>query len=1008
MIETMWQGLRDGGRRGVAAACDLGWRIGRACRSEPLPCRPLVVMAVCLGAGCAIGRLVPLPLGSWAAPVWWCGAGAAVAGWRLTQGRAAAGWLCAAVVATGAAWSTAQHDLFAAADLAWSLCDSPQPVAIECTVLESPRLLPPPAAAGGQPAARGPSSESLVAVHAVRDGSLWQSAAGRAALVIDGPPPALRVGTRLVVLGRGLRPAPALNPGEFDFRARARAKRCLSIVRVESPACLRTTWEPPWWWPSAVLDTVRRKGSDVLHAHLSPSRAPLAAALLLGSREALPREEADDFLVTGTIHILSISGLHVGLLAVALAACLRAVRVPRQTALVCIAMALGLYMFVVRAETPVVRATLLVWLTCFGSLWARRSAAINALAAAAIVILACRPGDVLSAGAQLSFLSTAVLVGTASMVLRMRPTADPIDRLIDRSRSPAERVGRRLGRQAWELFLVGLAVWIVTAPMVAARFHVVSPVGIVLNVVVAPLVPLAMALGFACVLAATVSASLAGVCGAGCDAALAATSRVVELGAAVPWGHVWVPGPPGWWVIGWYACLAAAACLLPTQRLRRPATWAWVAGAWCVLGVVGCAAVAWWGPQAPGLRVVAAAMGHGCGIVVRSPGGGCMVYDAGRLGAPGAARRSMESLLWSEGISRIDTLVISHADADHFNAVPDLLARFRVGRIIVSETFLASAAAGVAEVRGRAAANDVPMQVVRAGEAFAIDPLCRVRVVHAAANEHPVDPRADDNESSLVLAVESAGRRLLLTGDIEGEALADFVASRPEVCDVLVAPHHGSQTTLPADIGVVTRPEWVLVSGPGGRSWPAVQAAYQTASGRDAAVLRTGGVGAIALDLTADGVKGAQFSAGRWRPIDRPPPATASSPAERLAQGVEERGRERRAVRRADGGREIEHHEAGGQHEQRAAGERQHLPDTERRVDDMLERQARAQAGHAVRDAALLERDRRRVFGRRAKEAGIARLFGGDDDGGALILAHVAQVEGIARERPPRDRSPGR
>jgi competence protein ComEC len=507
-----------------------------------------------------------------------------------------------------------------------------------------------------------------------------------------------------------------------------------------------------------------------------------------------------------------------------------------------------------------------------------------------------------------------------------------------------------------------------------------------------------MALGFACVLAATVSASLAAVCGAGCDAALAATSRVVELGAAVPWGHVWVPGPALWWVIGWYACLAAAACLLPAQQLRRPATWAAVAGAWCVLGIVGCAAVGWWGPHSPGLRVVAAAMGHGCGIVVQSPGGGCMVYDAGRLGAPGAARRSMESLLWSEGISRIDTLVISHADADHFNAVPDLMARFRIGRIIVSETFLASAAAGVAEVRGRAAASEVPIQVVRAGAAFAIDPLCRVRVLHAAGDARVVDPRPDDNESSLVLAVESAGRRVLLTGDIEGAALADFVASRPEVCDVLVAPHHGSRTTLPADIGVVTRPEWVLVSGPGGRGWPEVQAAYEAASGRDTAVLRTGGVGAIAVELTADAVTAAQFSHGRWRPVDPPRPASGSPPAERLAQGVEQRGRKRRAVRRADGGREIEHHEAGGQHEQRAASERQHLPDAERGVGHVLEREAHAQPGRAVRDTALFERHRSGVIQGGAEEAGVTGLVGRDDDRRALLLALVAQVEGVPRE----------
>lgn len=979
------------------------WRLRRACRSEPLPCRPLVVVALCLACGCAAARLLPA-FGLGGAVLWWMAAAVALLGWGVSSARAGRGvaWLCAAVACAGGAWAAAQHDLFHADDLAWSLTEEPQPVAIRCILLESPRLLPPPAVMAARAAARGPSSECVVAVRAMRNGSRWEPASGRAAVVVDGPPPELRVGARLMVLGRGLRPAPALNPGEFDFRARARAKRCLSIVRAGPPACVRVTREPPWWWPPAVIDGMRRRGADSLATYLSPSRAPLAAALLLGSREALPREEADDFLVTGTVHILSISGLHVGLLAVALTACLRAVLVPRKSALVCVAACIGLYMFVVRAETPVVRATLLVWLTCLGGLWERRSAAVNALAAAAITILAFRPGDVVSAGAQLSFLSTAVLVGTVAVVVRSRPAPDPISRLIDRSRSPAERLLRRLGRQTWDLFLVGAAVWAVTAPMVAARFHVVSPVGILLNVVVAPLVPLAMALGFACVLTAGVSVPLAAACGAGCDAALGLVARAVELGALVPGGHAWVPGPPLWWVVGWYGCLAVALWLLPVARLRRGMTWAAVAGSWCAIGIVGCTAASAWSPEPVGVRVVMAAMGHGCGIVVRSPGGGCLVYDAGRLGAPGAARRGMESVLWSEGISRIDTLVISHADADHFNAVPDLLARFRVGRIVVSESFLASAASGVAEVRGRAAAWGVPFCRVRAGDSFAVDPLCRVRVLHPGPAAAAADPRGDDNESSLVLAVEAAGRRLLLTGDVEGESLARFVQSRPGACDVLVAPHHGSRTTLPAVVAASTAPDWVFVSGVGGRSWAEVREAYCAASGRDADVLKTGGEGAIAVEFDASEVRVTRFTSGSWRPVDRTNIKGRSPPAERLAQGVEQRRREDRARGGADGRREVEHHEPGGEHQQRAADQGEHLPDAEGRLDGVLQGHARRQAGHAVGHAALLERDGCRVVEGRTEEARVARILRRDHDGGALVVADVAEIEGLARQRATR------
>ena len=846
-------------------ARDWGRAVRSHLRTDPLPCRPLVVVAAGFAAGCCLGRL-PAPAGGWAVPAW-CAAVVAVAAWAgsyaLDRRRTATVCLVAAIVCLGAAWSAARFDLFASDDLGWQFGDTPAPVALVATVVEAPRPLPLPVGDPRRAAAIGPSSECLVAVERVRHGGRWRPAAGRAAVVVDGDPPALEPGTRVRLLGRGLRPAPAFNPGEFDFRLRARSDRCLSIVRVRSAAEVRVLSRPPWWWPPMALERLRQRGLAVLERHIAADRWPLAAALLLGRRESLPRDDADDFLVTGTVHILSISGLHVGLLAMALFAALRTACLPRGWSLVAVAVATGAYALLVQAETPVVRATLLVWLACLAAAVGRRSTAINGLAVAAIVVLVCRPADVLGAGAQLSFLSTAVLVGMAGLLPAPGRPADPIERLIDRSRSPAERFLRRAAWSTWTLFAAGAAVWLVTAPLVAARFHVVSPVGLVLNVLVAPFVALAMAWGFLCLLVAPCSAWLAGWCGLGCDATLACIGWLVACGAAVPGGHAWIAGPPAWWVVGWYVCLTAAVLLLPRPRLARATTWGAVAACWIAVGLVGRGldALGHGGPQ--GLRVVLAAMGHGCGIVVRSPTGRCLLYDAGRLGAPGAARRAIAGVLWSEGVSRIDTLVVSHADADHFNAVPDLLERFAVGEIVVSEAFVGSRCAGVTDLLGRAAARGVPVRAVRAGDSFAVDPLCRLRVLHADSGRS----EAGDNERSLVLAVEAAGRRLLLTGDLEGPALAAFVAADPDSCDVLVAPHHGSRTSLPAHVATATRPGLVLVSGVGGRAWGDVSAAYRAAAG-DARVLKTGGQGAIAVSLAAGGVEVARFAAGRWRPGD--------------------------------------------------------------------------------------------------------------------------------------------
>ena len=877
--------------------CSCAEWLRRCVRREPLPERPLVVVASAVAAGCALPAVVDL-----SPVIWWSAAAVALVAWaalaRLGRYSLSAVALLVAVGGGAGGWSAIRSNLFSCDDLAWSLTLSPQPVAIEGIVEESPRRLSAPVidplrSGAAQAAMQRPSSECVMTVRAVRRGAAWRPAGGRAALIVDGEPPDLAAGCCVRVLGRGMRPPPPLNPNEFDFHERAQSLRCLSIVRAHSAECVRVLSRPAAWSPLAWIDRLRDGGVEVLRRHLSPERAPLAAALLIGSRESLPREESLEFLVTGTIHILSISGLHVGFLSLALFKVLRMLALPRGWSLVAVACCTGLYMVLVRAETPVVRATLLIWLTCLGAAIGRRSLATNSLALAAILVLLWHPPELFRIGSQLSFLSTAVLIG-ASAALPRADTDDPIERLIERSRSPWERRLRRIGRQTFEMVVTGAAVWAVTAPVVASSFHLVSPVGLVLNPLIAPLVALAMAWGFLCLVTATVSATLAAACGWACDGTLQCIGAVVSWAAGLPGGYWWVAGPPAWWVAGWYLLLAVMVLVVSRERLTRISTWGMVAAAWVVVGWAGVAAprlsclqhAGMGGPQHAGMRVVVAAMGHGCGIVVRSPTGRCLVYDAGRLGAPSAARRAMTGVLWHEGVSRIDTLVISHADTDHFNAVPELLERFAVGEIVVPPPFLKSDSWAVGEVLRLARAAGIPVRAAAAGDSFALDPLCRVRVLHPTAGRddphvHGValqdargDAMATDNETSLVLAVESAGRRLLLTGDLEGRSLARFIASDPDSCDVLVAPHHGSRTSLPPDIARATAADWVIVSGVGAAGWPEVRDAYAKARGDGdrVAVIKTGADdastgGAIAVGFTASAVRVEQFVKGRWREV---------------------------------------------------------------------------------------------------------------------------------------------
>jgi len=841
--------------RGVGRGSGRGVRGGRSnLESVSLPMLPVAgSMAAGIAAAAAVPWLTP-PLAVVAAAVmlaaWW---------WAWSASRPAAGWLVAAAVAfTAAAWGGIRHDRFDVDDLAWRLSTDPQPVAVEAEVLEAPRSLRNIRRDPITDEPIRPAHELTVAIRRVRVGTTWQRAAGRAAVMVDGSPPQVELGSRLRIFGRGLRPASAGNPGEFDIRERARNLRCLSVIRCRFADCLEVIEEPPMWSPGRWIERLRRGGAAVLEAYIPRDARPLAEAILLGNREWLPREQTDRFLLTGTIHILSISGLHVGILAGIVFWLLRLLAVGRGASLAAVAAVTGLYMLLVRAEVPVVRATLVVWLACLAAASGRRPLGLNPLAVVAVAVLAWDPQSLFRMGTQLSFLATAVLVLLSSAAAG---PVDPIRRLVERSRSPLERWLRRLARGLALTVAAGAAVWAVTAPLVAMHHHVVTPVAILFSPVVAPLLAAAMVCGFGCLVMACVSPALAGIAAAGCGGVLALIDRIVETAAALPGGHFWVAGPPGWWVAGWYLLLA---CLLaaPWWVSRQPAGWLAVAGGWCIVGGIAVAIASAW-PRA-GCELTVASLQHGSGIVLRTPAGRYIVYDAGRLGAPAAARRALAAVLWSDGCRHIDTLLLSHADADHFNAVEELLVRFSLGRLVVTPAFLASPADEARSLLADVRRRGIPLKVVTAGETLRFGPDCIARVLHPPP---AIDPEADDNQTSLVLAVESAPRRVLLPGDIEGAAVDSLLAEGVPACDVMLAPHHGSRTSLPPRLAEAVRPRLVLVSGVVRGGWEEVRRSYEATGGRSPAVVATTGDGpAIRVRMNAAGIWLSRANGDGWSP----------------------------------------------------------------------------------------------------------------------------------------------
>jgi competence protein ComEC len=221
-----------------------------------------------------------------------------------------------------------------------------------------------------------------------------------------------------------------------------------------------------------------------------------------------------------------------------------------------------------------------------------------------------------------------------------------------------------------------------------------------------------------------------------------------------------------------------------------------------------CAGLVAGASRLPGdeLRCTFLAVGHGGCTVLETPDGRTLLYDAGSLSGPDVARRQIAPFLWHRGIRRIDEVILSHADLDHFNGLPDLLDRFAVGQVTCTPTFANKATPGVAHTLTVLQERGIPMRIVKSGDRLTVGEI-------ALEVLHPPAKRLGDNENahSLVLQIRHRGHVILLTGDLEGTGLQRVLGELPtRRVDVLMAPHHGSQVSNTSDLARWARPRVVV------------------------------------------------------------------------------------------------------------------------------------------------------------------------------------------------------
>lgn len=580
-----------------------------------------------------------------------------------------------------------------------------------------------------------------------------------------GGDPLVRAGERWRLTLRLKRPHGNANPGGFDYEAwlLERGLRATGYVR---PSADNQRLDPFVVTPATLVERLRELLRERLRTTLAEGAHPgLVVALGVGDQHSIDADLWRVFNRTGTQHLMAISGLHVGIVAMLAGGGVMALwrripplalRLPAQKAGVLAGWlaAVG-YGAVAGMGVPTLRTVLMLGVVALAMLAGRMAAPSRVLGLALLTVLLADPWAVLSAGFWLSFGAVAVLVLAGA--------------------------GRPAGERVWRSFLrTQLAVTLGLVPVLLALFQQFSLISPLANGVAIPLVSLVITpliLAYLVVplppLLWLADWLLVGL--------MAFLGWLAELPLAV-WQQAAPPLPV---VLG-----AGVGCLWALLPRGTPGRWVGLAGLIPLL--------AWVPPRpAPGeWRMTVLDVGHGLAVHVQTASHD-LLYDTGpawsREGNSGL--RVVLPYLRAEGVRRLDQLLVSHDDIDHAGGAASVLAEMPVATW--------SSSLGEDHPLRRA---PVPHRACQAEQAWRWDGV-DFQVLHPPADLPAAGP---DNARSCVLRIAGPHGRALLLGDLEAPQEAALVAGAGLASEVVVAPHHGSRSSSSPQLVAAVAPRMVI------------------------------------------------------------------------------------------------------------------------------------------------------------------------------------------------------
>lgn len=607
----------------------------------------------------------------------------------------------------------------------------------------------------------------------------------------------LREGMHVRLEGMLVLPELPRNPGQFNRRIYESGKKI--DFYLENPTVLEVKEQR-----SGVREVVEIWKTEMMNRCekiYQDEEAGILEAMLFGEKSELSGDIKELYQAAGISHVLVISGLHISLLALAVAGILRRLGFPMPVWVILSVGVLAGYGILIGQPTTAVRALLMFFVLQGARLLGRSYDLLSALAFAGILMLLDNPDLILDGGCRLSFCA---VIGVGWYVSEKNKIFRSIGEKEKRKNRGKGGKGSSAGA-ILENIRAGWYLWLFTLPVMLDTFYQVSVVGLLWNLVAIPLLPVIIASGGLGVVLAGWNIFLGSLAGSPAYGMLQLYQEIGNISEKLPVG-MWTPGQPSKPVIAGYYLVIFLLVLVEKQLIKREKRWKIFPGMeLCSMLLLLLLMAHPWQQRE---KITFLDVGQGDASLLQS-GGQTLLLDGGSTSQKNVGTYVILPYIKQQGISCLEAVVLTHTDQDHINGVIEVLEEGKKGWLTVKNLMYPYWMEGTEQgkqLKKLAEEAGASCRKIRAGDRLTIGKAEAV-VLYPKEQEKIEEP----NAGSLVLFWKWEGVRAMFTGDLPEEKERELLQNLP-ACEILQVGHHGSATSTCREFLEQVQPSLAVIS----------------------------------------------------------------------------------------------------------------------------------------------------------------------------------------------------